>query len=67
MLAAMRGLYAGEMRRSGAGDDEIKRRVDLAFRNGEMVVGRAVGELGASIRPNRARIVRIFSRRKQLD
>lgn len=67
MLAAMRGFYASEMRRSGLADDEIKRRVDLAFRNGEMVVGRAVEELISSIRPNRARIADIFSRRKGLD
>ena len=67
MLATMRGFYAGELRRSGVADDEIKRRVNLAFRNGEMVVRRAVEELGASIRPNRALIARIFSRRKGLE
>ena len=67
MLATMRGFYAGELRQSGLADDEIKRRVNLAFRNGEMVVRRAVEELGASIRPKRALIARIFSRRKGLE
>ena len=67
MLAAMRGFYAGEMRRAGVADDEIKKRIDLAFRNGEAVVSRAVGELGASIRPKQARIAGLFSKRKGLE
>ncbi|MGO9475098.1 MAG: hypothetical protein ACLPWS_17105 [Rhodomicrobium sp.] len=67
MLAAMRGYYASEMRRSGLADDEIKRKVDMAFRNGEMVVGRAVEELSSSIRPNRARIAGIFRRGKGME
>ena len=67
MLAAMRGVYASELRRAGAGDDEIKKRIDLAFRNGETVVSRAVGELSASIRPKRARIAGLFSKRKGME
>ena len=67
MLAAMRGFYACEMRHAGIGDDEIKKRIDLAFRNGEAVVGRAVGELGASIRPKQARIAGLFLKRKGLE
>lgn len=67
MLAAMRGFYAGELRHAGVAEDEIKRRIDLAFRNGETAVSRAVGELSASIWPKRARIAGLFSRRKGLE
>jgi hypothetical protein len=68
MLTAMRSYYTDALLKSGRFTDaEAEKMVNSAFGNAGTIVKEAVVGFRASIRPNRARVAGLFSRRNSLE
>ncbi len=68
MLTAIRSYYTDALLKSGRFTDaEAETMVNAAFGNAGAIVKEAVAGFRSLIRPNRARLAGLFSRRKSLE